>query len=518
MTLRKKPIPGLSLLLAVLLVAEGCAPRIPGLERTSTTEAAAVRADDEDTWLKAHYRDGRVAIFDSWQVLQRTVEGDGVLLGADRDTLAVGPFVVPLDSFVLFETDRLTPGRSAPGLAVMTVVIGVVGFLCALNPKACFGSCPTFYAGGDGDEHLVAEGFSSSVTPTLEATDLDALWRVRPVDGVVVLQMKNEALETHAIRHADLLAVPRGPGERVLADGAGAFRAVSGLNPPAAGIAAEGDIAELLRAPDAKERTSLADSFDLATREVIDLRFDAPATGDLGLVVRSRQSLMSTYLFYHALSLLGAEAGSCLALLERGGMGGAQSLLQPSEALGFIEVQLPDGAGGWRTVGEVGETGPLALNVHLLPLPAGCDASRVRLRLTKGHWRLDWVALATLGEAREAVRLPPSAALRDGFDDPETLDTLRDPDHVLAALPGDAVSLVYELPPGDGDWELFLEARGWYLEWMRQEWLGSPDLAAASRLLGDPAGSLRRLAPAYKSVESGMEEIFWGSRYVRAAR
>jgi hypothetical protein len=169
-------------------------------------------------------------------------------------------------------------------------------------------------------------------------------------------------------------------------------------------------------------------------------------------------------------------------------------------------------------VGEVGETGPLALNVHLLPLPAGCDASRVRLRLTKGHWRLDWVALATLGEAREAIRLSPSAAVRDGFDDPETLDNLRNPGRVLAALPGDAVSLVYELPPGDGDWELFLEARGWYLEWMRQEWLGSPDLAAASRLIGDPACSLRRLAPAYKSVESGMEEIFWGSRYVRATR
>ncbi|MBK9305231.1 MAG: hypothetical protein IPM94_15550 [bacterium] len=178
--MRAKPIPGLALLLAVVMVAEGCAPRIPGLERTSTTEASAVRADDQDTWLKAHYRDGRVAIFDSWQVRQRTVEGDGVLLGADRDTLAVGPLAAPLDSFVLFETDRLEPGRSGAGQTAMTVVIGVVGFLCALNPKACFGSCPTFYAGGDGDDHLVAEGFSASVTPHAGATDLDALWRVRP--------------------------------------------------------------------------------------------------------------------------------------------------------------------------------------------------------------------------------------------------------------------------------------------------------------------------------------------------
>ena len=518
MTLRAKPIPGLALLLAVVMVVEGCTPRIPSFSRTATTTAPEVRPDADDTWLKAHYRDGRVIVFESWQVGERTVEGDGVLLGADRDTLAVGPLAAPLDSLVLFETDRLEPGRAGVALTVMTVVVGVVSFYCALNPKVCFGSCPTFYAGGDGDEHLVAEAFSASVTPTLEATDLDALWHVRPQDGAVVLRMKNEALETHAVRHADLLAVPRGPGERVLADGAGGFRAVGALLTPDAGLAAEGDIAELLRAPDARERTSLADSFDLATREVIDLRFAAPPAGDLGLVVRSRQSLMSTFLFYHSLSLLGAEAGSCLAVLERGELGGARSLLNPSEELGFIEVQLPDGAGGWRTVGEIGEPGPLALNVHLLPLPPGCDASRVRLRLTKGHWRLDWVALASLGEAREAVRLSPSAALRDGFDDPETLDILWDPTRVLAALPGDEVSLVYELPPGGGDWELFLEARGWYLEWMRQEWLGAPDLAAASRLISDPAGSLRRLAPAYKSVEPGMEEIFWGSRYVRATR
>ena len=59
----------------------------------------------------------------------------------------------------------------------------------------------------------------------------------------------------------------------------------------------------------------------------------------------------------------------------------------------------------------------------------------------------------------------------------------------------------------------FLETRGYYLEWMRSEWLAEEDRRMAAGMFLDPAGSLRRLAPAFKAAEPALEASFWGSKY-----
>lgn len=64
-------------------------------------------------------------------------------------------------------------------------------------------------------------------------------------------------------------------------------------------------------------------------------------------------------------------------------------------------------------------------------------------------------------------------------------------------------------------YDLFLEARGHYLEWLRREWLPEADPAPAARLAFDPAGMLRELAPQFKQVEPSLEHLFWSSRYVQ---
>ncbi len=47
---------------------------------------------------------------------------------------------------------------------------------CLANPKACFGSCPTFYAWNGKDMKLMAEGFSSSILRSYEKSDIDMLY------------------------------------------------------------------------------------------------------------------------------------------------------------------------------------------------------------------------------------------------------------------------------------------------------------------------------------------------------
>jgi len=185
------------------------------------------------------------------------------------------------------------------------------------------------------------------------------------------------------------------------------------------------------------------------------------------------------------------------------------------DMLGRIEVQAPQSDGTWLTVGSVGETGPLAVNVHMLRLPPSAVEGpvRLRLRLTKGNWRLDYVALAALEQPVEPRRIPPVAILRDGFDDSEALAALTDPAKTLVTFPGDRYELVYPLPEVDGDWEIFLESRGYYLEWMRQEWLAEEDPAMAALMFKRPRLALGYLAPLFKELEPGMEAHFWGSRY-----
>jgi hypothetical protein len=79
-------------------------------------------------------------------------------------------------------------------------------------------------------------------------------------------------------------------------------------------------------------------------------------------------------------------------------------------------------------------------------------------------------------------------------------------------MPGDHYELTYTLPPGD-DYELVLDSRGYYLEWMRDAWIREQDPVAALAMFLAPAQALRRLAPAYKKLEPSAEALFWSSRY-----
>ena len=130
----------------------------------------------------------------------RQVSGEGELFGLARETMGSGPFKVALDEVALLETNVVQRSPGAVALAVITGVSVAVTAFCISDPKACFGSCPTFYVSDGKNTVLQAEGFSSSVAPSLEARDVDALYRVHPVGPELIVTMKNEALETHVVR------------------------------------------------------------------------------------------------------------------------------------------------------------------------------------------------------------------------------------------------------------------------------------------------------------------------------
>lgn len=503
-------------LLALGLVLLACAPT--RVRRTIVPPSRASTLDQKSPYLKAHLRTGYVYVLDSWAVDSSgmLVTGRGSLLTPNRAVESAGEFRLPVDSVALFETNLLQRSGGVTALSVMTGITAAVTAVCIADPKTCFGSCPTFYVNDSSGPYLHAEGFSASVAPALEAIDVDALYRAPVTSRDFRLHLRNEALETHVIRYADLLALRRPATGRVFLTPDGQFRPATMLRRPAGCVGAGGDCLEAVASFDGRERTSLADSFDLATRETIDLEFDSVVPGDLGLIITSRQSLMSTYLLYQTFAYLGTHTPAALAALATGGQAARERVDGMGRLLGRIDVLVPDSAAGWVPVGSVGETGPLAADTKVVPLPpTDRRPMRVRLQLTRGLWRIDYLALARLGEPLEPVRVAPARVERAGRDDSAAWQALVDTSESLVTLPGDAHDLIYRLPAQPEQYELFLESRGYYLEWLRREWLAEENLESAAQILFNPAAALQALAPRFKRQEPEMERLFWNSRYVR---
>jgi hypothetical protein len=501
------------LLAGALLFGPGCTVS----RELHRPEQAGQLAPGDSPFLKAHARNGDVVVLEKWTYDEQrnAVVGQGERRDMHRRLLARGQLHVDLGEVALFETNttKANPGPVA-ALAVVGVLSAAVSVACLANPKACFGSCPTFYASDGQQDYLAAEGFSESVAPALEATDVDALWRMRAQGRTVSLRVTNEALETHVIRQANLLVVPRPAGGRVVHTN-GTFHTIANLRPPSSCRAPEGDCLAAVRSSDELERSSVTDGKDLATREMVELTF-APGRGGArpALVLEARQGFITTYLFYQALAFMGRKAGHYLAELERGDAEIRGKASELYHLLGGIEVQVESAPGVWQTAGTHLETGPLAREVQMIPLPTA-GTGRLRLVMARGHFRLGMVALAELGDRVTPVRVPLVRIATTAGDAALARRWVAGQAPQLVTMPGDEHRLEYDLPADARDLELFIEARGYYLEWMRQQWLAEESDYRMLKLFKWPSAALRDMAPAYKTIEPRIEAMFWESRYVR---
>lgn len=474
---------------------------------------------DSGRWLKVHGFQGELYVLESWQVPDAIgpVTGSGVLFDADREVLDQGAFTISRDSIALLETNdrELVSTFALSGLSVFTTLATAATVACLADPKSCFGSCPTFYESLDGDRPL-AEGFSSSFARALEARDVDHLGLTRP-PGPFSLVMRNEAQETHAVRKLQLLAVPSEAGTEVLMTAGGHFHRAARRYEPVACVSEDGScLGEVTRRDDV-ELASVADPTDLARREEVVLDF-GPISGPVGLVLTARHSFVSTYVFYQALAYGGSEVGSVLAALERGEPGVKDRVLGMPRELGGIEVMVRIGDRPYTDVGTFEEAGPIAADQQLFEIgDAGGNSVQVRLRMARGSWRIDEATLAHLSGRVEPVVLRPDSVESFAGSADDALQRLLDPDDYLVTTQGDAHRVWFEAPPGAAH-HLFLDARGYYYEWMRSEWLAEENALSAASVLYDPRRSLRQMAPRFKEVEGEMEELFWSSRFRRTER
>ena len=507
----------LLLLFCTFVLLVYCANRI---ERITVTpgEFKIPHSTSDIPYLKLHMKNGCVYSLKNWKYLEEEeiFTGSGSLLDINRKVIHKDNFSVPNEEIVLVETNQI---NMPPAVISYTLLAGVtVGFsiFCATNPKACFGSCPTFYVFDGEDFILEAEGFSSSVAPSLEALDIDAISKTKPSDSRLLLKVTNEALETHVIRKANILAAPHKTGNKVFSTPDNQFWEVSSLQKPDMCSGRNEDCLCEVSAYDDIERFSSADSSDLAKKETIELVFHNITQGKKGLIISYKQTLLTTFLFYQTLAYMGNDAGIWIAQIERHNNNTTSKIKHVGSLLGDIDVLLQDELGKWNKVGTIGETGPIAADVKLVLFPSMChsDSLTVRLRMTKGLWRIDQVELATIVDKVKPIRIKPTKVFYKGFEDQKVLKQLLDENQVLVSLPGDEYQIYYDLPNNYHDYCYLIESQGYYLEWIRDEWVAEEDPFRIQQMFINPNQYLKDLAPQFKKIEAEMEESFWGSRYV----
>ncbi|MBK9246616.1 MAG: hypothetical protein IPM69_00510 [Ignavibacteria bacterium] len=474
-------------------------------------------------FLKAHLKNGDVCILrDTWQIdtLKHIVTGSGTRYDFNRYKITEGLMSIPIDSVSVFETNKkieISPetGRIV-ALTLMAAVEITLGIICISTPKACFGSCPTFYMNADDNyQYADAEGFSNAISPSMEYGDIDALHNPPLKDNLFTITMKNEALETHCVREVKLLAYPRKKGERIFHTPQDEFFRCSSTFSISKATASEGDITELLHTIDAKERYSLSDASNLSSKEEVFLNFDNVTIGkELGLVLNFRQTLMTTYLFYSGMGYMGDNVGDIYAMLEankqtRSEFGGTTKELGDVEVYAWNEQYK-----SWEHQGSIGEIGPIAINKQILRLKNTSQSTSVRLKLVvnRGLWRFDYAALTTIEEKIKPISLQPVSVFNKGKVDTKALADLRSSEKYLISMPGSEYRLNFLLPEKNTDYELFLYSKGYYLEWMRKQWIKDKNLAKLSQMQTEPKKYLMEEAKEYKLYESTMEKQFWDSK------
>ena len=503
---------------SALAVFAGCGHRVLAPQLHEPDQVP--KPDPHVPILKVHMKSGELYLLGTWHASAdgRTVDGTGTRYSISRVAGTPGRVSIPVAEVALFETNRTEHVGAFPTgvLAVMTTVFGTLTAVCVADPKSCFGSCPTFYR-EDADPlgRPAAEGFSASIARVLEARDVDAIGAGPPAGGRFALTMRNEALETHAVRRVRLLAVERSAGGRVLAGPGDLYYPAHDLTAARSCRAAEGDCLEAVRAQDGVERFSAADASDLAARETLELDF-APANGRVGLVIGARQTLLSTHLFYQTLAYLGSRAGEYLASLERGGPAAAARAMGLARELGGIEAEVSESRGTLARDRKLRRAGadrrrrpgpavrvergaaarpPAAVEGPLAARPGGARAALRSRRAT--------AARAGRGRARrEAGHRRTGAAAARGAS-PGHGARRRLPHRLRAA----GLAARTRALPRERGLLLRVDARGVARRGERRD--------GVARALRSAAGAAAPGGRPFKQHEADLERAFWASRFRR---
>jgi hypothetical protein len=525
---RKKLISYMAVLIIGIFIIQACNSYISFRSNYEDANKLLHETENLETkpFLKAHLKNGDICILkDSWKIdtISNSVIGIGVKYDFNRKLAFEGAINIPIDSVAIFETNKKIEKAEKGRIAALSILAGIdvaVGLLCLSNPKACFGSCPTFYINENDNFHYAdAEGFSNAISPSMEYSDIDALRDQHVINNTFSITMKNEALESHCVKDVKIFAYPIESNQRVYQSPKNEFYLCENQYSLSIAEADEGSITSLLKNQDQQERFSYTDEDNLNSKETIYLTFDnVEHTNNLGLILNFRQTLLTTYLFYSAMGYMGDKVGDMFAKLENNSEL-RDNFDNSTKLLGGIEIYaLNHNSDKWELQNSFNETGPIAINKQIIPLQIKSTSSiaKIKIVLNKGLWRIDYASLTNIKERISPLKIPPTSIFINGKQDKTSISEINDPNKYLISMPGSEYKFNFTFPKTNANastnYELFLYSKGYYLEWMREHWIKDKNLIKLHQMVYYPEMFLKDEAKDFKSYETTMEQQFWNSR------
>lgn len=471
--------------------------------------------------VKAHLVDGSTVLFREGVTVSRTTVAARGKPGVRFDVRLNpgGPVTtIALDSVVGMENFISRTNTGASAILTLLANTGLV-LGSALAAVAIFGSCPTIYADSAGTPVLQAEVFANRISPLFEARDIDLLSARADGNGIVRLEVRNEALETHYINQFELLEVRHARNETIVPDEHGRPLALDGyVAPIAAHDKAGNDLRATLAATDGNLFSTATSTMAAVTetdpRDYIDFTVKTPRDAEnVAVVLHLRNSLLNTVLLYDF--MLGAPGARSLDWLAHD-----MYRIGPVLQLGRwyrnnfgLRVLVKRGA-KYEEVERHPTYGPVAWRDVATMIPVrGQDELQIRLTFVADEWRIDKLAVAT--QARRAESRVVSVTRVDAGDDTTSrsaLRSLREPDErYLQTSPGQKFTIAFDVGRNaDSQTRTFLLAsQGYYTEWVRGSWIkASRDSTAFTPGNGMIVSAIRR----WNATRDSVETRFYGAR------
>jgi hypothetical protein len=426
---------------------------------------------------KAHLKDGSTVVYrNGFTVAGGELRGPGTRYDL---SLTSGTRVdsLPIDTIVGMESFRTRiNGPESFIVSTLATIGGVFGG--AALAVAIFGSCPTIYSGDGTVEE--AELFSSSIAPLFEGRDLDRLRAQPDSSGVLRLDVRNEAMETHYINHLQLIEVEHAADEFVLPDAQGRPMVVG--DPHVLAIVsdragrdehAKVDEADGIFYETDQRRIDAATADDMD--DWLDLTAAVPPGADkVALVLRARNSLLGTVLLYDvmlgpggaaALDWMGGDLGKISTAVELGRW--------HTRRAGLHVLLWQDGA--YREVARIPDSGPISWHdvAAVIPVRRGDVSVRLRLSFLADHWRIDRLRLADISRTPTLRTIKVEDITEsDGRSAADALESLRRPDdRYLQTTPGQRFYARFDVGTRSQLRTFLLASQGYYTEWIRGTWI-----------------------------------------------
>jgi hypothetical protein len=511
---------GAPLLLAACIVSVSSGVRITEHDKAALREhGRRFGTATVNSPVKAHLADGSTITYP-----QGIHVADGAILprgttarrfGLLNENLPVGR--VPLDSILGLESFHSRV--NVPGSFVLSTLGTAVAFVgtVALG-VVIFGSCPTIYADSAGTPSLQAEVFATRISPLLEARDIDLLTARPDSAGVLTLEVRNEALETHYINHFELLEIRHARDQRLIPDEHGRPLLVTAVEPVASARDRAGrDLGPALARLDghvfSTDSGTLARASGTDPSDYVDIAVPSPAADSAVVMLRLRNSLLNTVLLYDMM-LAGAGARSLDWL--------AQDMKRIGPMLQFgrwyrrhfgLRVSVFDGS-RYRDVERHPTYGPVAWRDAATVVPVlQRDSLRIRLTFAADEWRIDQVGIAprfTRPRPR-SISIDRVRATNDSVSAVTRRNLTAADERYVQTSPGERfwVSFATGPAPVDSARSFLLASQGWYSEWIRGRWIKE---ATDSVPFKPSASSLDRTLRRWRAQRDSLDRAFFATR------